>query len=324
MSFSQLWTILNDYDDLRIEDADDFFSNLGIGNRLEATDRPHERYCEYESLLKLLQQRNPEKYLQIHKGTPFYFLSWLAFDLRNYEKALYYLDAAIQEDIKNASNDWTTLPAPSFLKLISKKHAAQRTVEEIRNILSSHINQFNSISGLPLITLEDFIKKFVENEMQTAPMRTIISAFYVFLLEYEERRLELRLKSSEGCSMGPILTHLFSGGLIFESLLKYFYSGNKTLGCITKDSKFKEDFDVNFKTSANSLEKIIGDIPDNSLTTAFTVTARIRNTTGHNLAWDNIFNSPDNYETLANQVVNAILYVIEKKFITGASDGSPG
>ena len=37
-------------------------------------------------------------------------MSWFAFDLRNYEKALFYLDAGISEDFKNyhAGDAWHT------------------------------------------------------------------------------------------------------------------------------------------------------------------------------------------------------------------------
>jgi hypothetical protein len=93
---------LHHFDNLDVAHGDWFFSTFGPGNLVNATDRPHERFNDYESLLRLLQERNQLKYNQIHKGTPFFFLSWLAFDLRNYEKALYYLDAAISEDVKKS------------------------------------------------------------------------------------------------------------------------------------------------------------------------------------------------------------------------------
>jgi hypothetical protein len=34
-------------------------------------------------------QTDVDKYRKMHKGTPFGFLSWLAFDMRNYEKAMF-------------------------------------------------------------------------------------------------------------------------------------------------------------------------------------------------------------------------------------------
>jgi hypothetical protein len=82
---------LQHFDHLELAQGDIFFSTFGPGNIINATNKPHERFNDYEELLRLLRQRNQQKYEQIHKGTPFFFLSWLAFDLRNFEKALYYL-----------------------------------------------------------------------------------------------------------------------------------------------------------------------------------------------------------------------------------------
>jgi len=124
---------LKHFDNLDATDVaigDWFFSTFGPGNLLNATDRPQERFNDYESLLKLLQERNQQKYDRIHKGTPFFFLSWLAFDLRNYEKALYYLDASISEDLKNGKVDWINRPGADFLKLATKPHVAQRVIKK--------------------------------------------------------------------------------------------------------------------------------------------------------------------------------------------------
>jgi hypothetical protein len=80
--------------------ADRIFERFGPGNTIAGQHQPFERFEWYRELLKLLHARWPAKYGQIHKGTPFFFLAWLAFDLRHYEKALTYLDAAISEDTR--------------------------------------------------------------------------------------------------------------------------------------------------------------------------------------------------------------------------------
>ena len=323
MTKSLVQFVLNYYDSLDVKDADNFFSSFGPGNLIDAKDRPHERFEDYEDLLKSLQDRDKQKYEKIHKGTPFFFLSWLAFDLRNYEKALYYLDASISEDVKNAGNGWINLPSAKFLELTTDEgHVAKRTIKEIRDILKCKLCSFNKISLLSPISIGDFVNKFVKQLMMDSSYRTIITSFYVFLLEYKERLMELRLKSDKGSSMDPIISHLFSGGLIFESLLKKFYPNKddgcsvKSLGDFLKNSKFRKEFVNRFKTTAKSLEDILNEIKDNSLETAFSTTAKIRNTAGHNLVWDNnIFNKIGNYERFIDQIVNALLFVIEKKFI---------
>jgi hypothetical protein len=312
---------LHHFDNLDVAQGDWFFSTFGPGNLVNATDRPHERFDDYETLLKLLQERNQQKYEQIHKGTPFFFLSWLAFDLRNYEKALYYLDAAISEDVKNAGATWLNLPGSQFLKLSTEPHVAERVIRHIRELLTRHLDRFNSVSSLPAINLNDFVTEFITNFIHNSSSLTIISAFYVFLLEHTERLVELRLKSTEGSSIGPIISHLFSGGLIFESLLKILYPNKdngdpvRMLGDLFHTSTFQADFGKGFKTSAISLKEVLDGIVDNSLITAFSTTARVRNTTGHNLVWDNIFYTIPNYESIVNQIVNALLFIIERKFI---------
>jgi len=87
------------------------------------------------------------------------------------------------------------------------------------------------------------------------------------------------------------------------------------LGDVFYTSTFQTDFGKGFQTSAISLKEVLDGIVDNSLLTAFSTTARVRNTTGHNLVWDNIFDSTANYESIMNQIVNALLFVIERKFI---------
>lgn len=305
--------------DVQQEDA--FFSTFCPGNLLHATDRPFERFRDYEDFLQILRSRNPQKYELVHKGTPFFFLAWTAFDIRNYEKTLYYIDAGISEDVRNVGSDWVNRPGALFLRLTTQPHVAERVIRQIRQLLSAQIDRFNLISGLTPISIDIFIDKFVVCLMQASATRTIISALYVYLLEATERLTELQLKSTEGSSLGPIIAQLFSGGLIFESLMKYLYPTNnngkpvKKLGDVYKTNSFISDFGTGIQTSADSLQDILNAANDNTLTTAFCTLSKLRNTTGHNLVWDNIFRSTSNYEALVEQSLNALLYLIERKFI---------
>ncbi len=74
-------------------DCDSLFQNFGPGNIkvtddpfLHVIDRPYERLSVYEHILHELQLADNIKYDQIHKGTPYFFISWLAFtsSLLNY------------------------------------------------------------------------------------------------------------------------------------------------------------------------------------------------------------------------------------------------
>jgi hypothetical protein len=308
--------------------GDQFFEHFGPGNFIHTKGQPFERFCDYEELLRRMQERDAAKYDAFHKGTPFYFLAWLSFDLRNYEKALYYVDAAISEDIRTAGHrmdglDWRDRPASLFLRLRSGG-IGDRTVRELRTLLSKQIGRFNETSKChPSISVDDFVDRFVIRLLDRQETRTIISAFYIFLIEAEEHVIELKLKSTAGSSLGPILSHLFSGCLIFESLLKHWYPQKdngqdvKALGDVFHTTTFKSDFgDEKIQTGANTLQEILLDCKDNeTLIKSFSTTSRLRNTTGHNLVWDHVFQDGANYDRLVNQIVNAVLYLIERKYL---------
>lgn len=314
---------LEDVTDPRIGDW--FFETFGPGNFIFFPDRPHERFCDYEELLLAIQQADPNKYLQIHKGTPFYYLSWTGFDLRNYEKALYYIDAAISEDIRQNPDDWINLPGSAFLVLRDPNNqVASRTIAQVRHYLENELNRFNSHTESRPLTLDSFIENFVRKVVvhQGHTTRTIISAFYVFLLEFFDRYSELKLRNKIGGSIQPFVVHLFKGGLIFESLLKHHYptkdngSPTKTIGNIFHTEAFKNDFNIEVDTSSNTLKEIVASIDDNSMQSAFNTTSKLRNTTGHNLIWDDIFNKPETYRNLFYQELNAIFYAVSTKYFS--------
>ena len=304
--------------------VDSFFSLFLPGNTRYTSERPHERFSDYEELLWKLMERYPDRYQQAHKGTPFYFMSWLAFDLRNFEKALFYIDAAISEDVRNGGAGWRNLPGTRFLLLDPEGGAAQRTVRVIRSLLDRELKRFNGISDLRALDIDTTWREFVNDLLLDEDQRTVVSALYVFLLEFDDRLRELKLREgSRGGSYQPFTVHLFTGGLIFESLLKRAYptsdngGNNDTLGDILKHTQqFLRDFKLTQapETYATSLEEIHRAIKNgSSVDTAFSTTAKLRNTTGHNLVWDNIFSAPAKYEDLFRQVMNALLYVIAVK-----------
>lgn len=80
---------------------------------------------------------------------------------------------------------------------------------------------------------------------------------------------------------------------------------------------FRNDFSLtNIATSAINLEDIINSAVGEDIKTAFSVTAKIRNTTGHNLMRDDIFHDSENYKRLFNLQMGALFYVIQRKLIT--------
>jgi hypothetical protein len=310
--------------------ADRFFETFGPGQRFSHSlsepvteyfpDQPFERFSDYETLLTRLQQADAGKYRLIHKGAPYYYMAWLAFDLRNFEKALFYMDAAISEDIRKSPGEWITQPAASFLTLNSTLQVSALTIDSIRRRLNEQLERFNRISGLPTLNLDQFVDRFVRVLVRDTPKRTIISAFYVYLLEHGDRLQELKMSSIAGGSIEPVVMHLFTGGVIFESLLKHCYPTKDngtpagTLGDVFATSAFARDFVAGLRTRANSIQDILDAVGDDSLATAFSTTARLRNTTGHNLVWDDVIANAEKYRLLFHQEVNALLYLIATKF----------
>jgi len=210
-----------------VQEEDQFFSVFAPGNMINSADRPFERFSDYEELMNRLLQADPAKYRRVHKGTPFGFMSWLAFDLENYEKGLFYLDAGISEDVRNAHppETWINNPGPRVLILDVDPANLwfKRTVDRVRQLLEQQLTRFNGVSNRPPMDIRSW-QSFVPHLIADPTKRTIISALYIFLLEFEHHRQELELR--EGCTGGssqPFTVHLFTGGLLFESLLKHCY-----------------------------------------------------------------------------------------------------
>jgi hypothetical protein len=239
---------------------------------------------------------------------------------------LFYLDAAISDDTIIDPNGWSARQAGNYfwLKNTGLK-AAGRAIDHTRFLIEAQLTRFNKISGVRLLQLDaDFINKFVKQLAMDKRRRSVITALYTFVVEFEERHKELVLRSKEGGSIEPALTHLFKGGLVFESLLKICYptqhngTPTKTLGSIFSTQNFQTDFALfAVNTSSTSLNDILNHLGTPGATDkqkAFDVASMLRNTTGHNLVWDDVFSTAENYRRFFEQQMNAIFYVIEKKF----------
>jgi len=144
------------------KDGDNFFAVFCPGNTINFTDRPYERFEDYEKLLTIIRDDDQIKYEKIHKGTPFYFLAWTAFDMKNYEKAVFYMDAAISEDERKDLKGWMNHPAGQFLTLNDKgNQIALRITKHLNDKILIELSRFNNVNGFR-ISIEDFVEKFVK------------------------------------------------------------------------------------------------------------------------------------------------------------------
>lgn len=322
--------------------GDTFFETFGPGTFAEVIDRPYERFHDYEKLLKIIYRTDKEKYALIHKGTPYYFMAWLSFLMKQYEKAVFYMDAAISEDIRREVNKyklanpsdlrsdedlakgllptWIGTPAGHFFQLQEAGNQSAVTItRNLRNKVISEIERFNTATSSS-ITIENLISKFILKLAEKRSSRSIITAFYSFILEFEDIQAFILLRSKDGGSIEPVLTYLFKGGLIFESLLKELFPEKdggtpiKTLGELRQNSSFTSTYVSSISTSATTLGDIVTSIGSQDLQTAFDTTAKIRNTAGHNLQWDDVFNDLRNFNNIYYQIINAYLFICQKSF----------
>ena len=200
--------------------ANDFFHEYGVGNTVEGPQSPYERFMYYRDLLRRLREADENKFKAIHKGTPLYLLSWLAFDLHQFEAALQFIDAAIEEDKRNAPDTWPGLPGPQLIMLNDRAGAAERTVAMLAGRVAKELSRFTGWCGIPF-GLDDFRRRFAY-PLLTNGGSAIVAGFYAFLLEFDDRVVEVELRSdpTRG-SYQTLFVHLFKGGLLLESLLKY-------------------------------------------------------------------------------------------------------
>lgn len=344
LSFPNLYTIITgkniNIDNLLPEfmatpagDGDPLFEKYGPGNVINfPLDRPYERMKAYELLLSILRDFNPQHFTEIHKGTPYYFLSWTAFQVEDYEKAVFYLDAALSEDLRRLGSAYDiatstqTTPGIDFILLTgSGFQVALATASEVMHLIRDDINDFSNKASVTL-TKDLFIQKFIKEAglFGDSTFRTIITSLYSYILEFQSRQKQLEIRSSEGGSIEPFLTHLFKGCVIFESLLKLKPPGDtaETLSSAIRAHNSVLGIDTSIFPSHTTFEEVVNmmirlnsqSIPYPNV--CFAVAYGLRNTTGHQLAWPDIFKTnPQVYEHLYKAVLGAILWTIFKLWV---------
>lgn len=310
--------------------ADKFFEKYAVGNTLDVVDRPYERMHAYEVLLDLLFEHNNAQFQAIHKGTPYYFLGWTALQIENFEKGIFYFDQAISEDIKKSpGQDVATLKANPGIGLLLLDPAHQPGLPvalDLLHAIEDEITNFSTISGSPL-NKNNFIDKFITPHFFQNEFRTIATSIYSFILEYKSLEKQLKIRSASGGSLEPFFLHLFKGGLILESLLKLKNPGTSTtlgrvLGDYASAGNVLQIDNSNRVLKGGTLTDVVAHY--NQLRTnsepyqnvCFAAAYGIRNTTGHNLAWTDIFQNDQNiYGHLYRSILGSIFWTIHKLWV---------
>ncbi len=293
-----------------------------------------------EQILEILQEHDFAKYEKVHKGSPFYLLAINSFRIEDFERAVFYMDAAINEDIKN-HKDIPNTPAKLFFRLDSeiRDQAAFFIVCKINDSLKSLFDDVKDEGG-PIYNINLIVKYLLENSINNKPeLRTIASSFLSFVMEFETRNRHIMLYSDPVGTGEPFFLHLLKGCVIFESLLVNSEIAKEIVSEDNRKSK-KENRSPRSKTLKFFLEKKMlyqklnceakpeglnpksfADLMDNiykikndsdySLKTIKIVWG-LRNTIGHSISWTKL--NLKEYNLLYTYTFGAICLVLDKLY----------
>jgi hypothetical protein len=285
-------------------------------------DNPFLTLTRGETLLEKCKEAAPDEYAKLHKGTPFYWLARAAFQVHDYETAAFYIDAAVSDDLRAADDrgdvrSAVSTPAILFFLIDESvpEQASMDLVKILRSRFESTIAQYNRRPGANLerLTFSDIQDNFLRpaTTKGSEHLRTLVTAFISFILEWEQRSRLMELRTERGTAE-PFFLHLFKGCVLFESLLraKDSKSRNKlddVLSALHSNLGFAAPPKIrssNFQTIVNALTT-----DDDSIFSAIKQTGRIRNATGHNLGWAVSLNGLQ-YNSLANAIASSCLHAL--------------
>jgi hypothetical protein len=312
--------VLADFRDLADSAAaDKLFSQYAFPIILN--DSPSLQIEAWERVLEIMEADDPYWYQQLHKGTVFYFAGMAAYYCGDFEKAIFYMDAALEEDFRADMNQWPGLPAGRFVMLDnSGPQAAQALVTRTLETFEVTMRKIRDLGGTGL-SVDDYRNNLVRPAIAAGSVkRSAVTGFLSFLLEFRSRAKELRLAGTRTSTGEPFFLHLFKGALLFETLLKTSAPGlaiqhanpKATINNLVTDGSIFSR--LGFVTppqglGAHTFEDILRAIkadksPDFSLR-AVRATWGIRNTTGHSLGWPGRPDT-DEYATIYHLITGAL------------------
>lgn len=258
----------------------------------------------WEHILEILLAEDEQRYRKMHKGTPFYFAGTASYLARDFEKALFYMDAALEEDLRLHKTNWPKVPSGKFVLLDSDSpdQFARLLVARTRALVESIRTKVQNEGGIGL-SVDEFRSKLVYPAMGTAPAkRSALTALISFLLEFQSRVIELTLAGSQTSTAEPFFLHLFKGAVIFETLLKTSTAGinvqrsrpRATIDHFLRDSTIYSAFGFAAQPQGlggDTLDDVFVSIKNDERTglgytqRAVRATWGIRNKVGHSMAW---------------------------------------
>ena len=271
----------------------EFFQGFNFGFLVQAR-QPAFATTEVLRVLQECREADPRAFARIHKGGPYYWLGMSAFLMRDFESAVFYMDAAVAEDLRQDPQA-TQTPAILFLMLRGDhpSQAAKDLVEMSQTLIEGYIATYLKYEGrdqeAPSLSLADFRTHFLARAIgpESRRLRSVATALISFMLEAAYRKAQLDNIPSP-TAFDPFILHMFKGGLILESLIKL--NPAKTpkgalLSQVLPDVSSLLGIPSGLNISARELQDVIRQAASAiwTIENAFQIACRTRNTTGHSL-----------------------------------------
>lgn len=277
------------------------------------------------TLLRVCKQIDLEVYKKIHKGHPYFFIGITSYRLGDYQTAISFFDAALSEDLE--IKDEKIRQAQMFFLLSGEEHrsAAQLDTQYVQTKVERAIDYYNDevkkadeVLKLSIQDLREFFIEYVLDHKDDPGLRTLLTAFITFVVEWDFRNEHFDLGAHTGTSE-PLLLHLFRGCVLFESLLnrnphpkpKHEEQKKDLYSLITYyQQELKIKLPVNNPT-VKTLKELMTELNSSKkeMVDSFLISYWMRNILGHSLAWEDRIDQ-DSYRKLYLIVATGCLHVI--------------
>jgi len=305
------------------EAGDAFFNRFSFVGDLQARNYSAALHGGL-AVLRVCKRTSAEVYERIHKGTPYYWLGVAAFMVHDFETAVYYFDAGVSEDLRAGARpepDAESTPGLRFLQLQGDQpeQAAQQLVQSTELILRNEIDAYNRLTGRQLgaadLSIQDVRHHFLRVAVSEADhrWRTLATSFISYFLEWQHKEVLMTIGPRLGTNE-PFFIHLFKGCVLFESLLKanpVRPPNERTLGRVLQELHSNLGVRHGIPTSSDDLATLLVQLraADNSIGVAIELSAKLRNTVGHDFGWGTQL-TPESYRELARKVGFACLHAL--------------
>jgi len=280
-------------------------------------------------LLKTCKQIDQEAFEKIHKGHPYFFIGITSYRLGDYQTAISFFDAALSEDLRFEDEEERPTHLFFMLKGEEPRNAARLETLYVETKVKRSIDYYNDeitknkdICNIDIQDMRDVFFEYVLNNKNDPGLRTLLTTFITFVVEWDFRNEHFDLGVRKGSSE-PFLMHLSRGCVLFESLLKRnpfpklkHEDQKKELGKLITyyQNEMKVTLPGDFtskKTGINTLGRLLAELNKRReiIEDSILISYWLRNILGHSLAWEDRIDQ-EAYRKLYLTVVISCIHVI--------------